>query len=315
MKAQFQSMPNSIPISLQIQTKPRIFTSDVASRFINDTDVTDKSKKGYTNALTQFLYWLGENGITEPKREDILSYKEALKADGLKPNTITAYIVVVKKFFSWLESIRLYDNVTNGIKGGGAVNGFLKDPLTTDQVRLLLASIDKSKPDGVRNFNIINLMLHTALRTIEVVRADVSDMAIKSDRHILYVQGKGRVEKDELVVLTDTVYNPLMSYLGNRKAQQEEPLFTSEANRSKGQRLTGYAISHIVKSALRGINLDSDRLTCHSLRHTAITKALLNKAELRDVQAMARHRVITTTTRYAHDLDRINNAAETLVTY
>ena len=310
-----QLQPISIPFPLIIHQNPNVFTSTIANKFINDTDVTDKSKRGYTNALAQFLYWLDDNSITQPKREDILSYKDTLKADGLKPNTITAYIVVVKKFFAWLESNRLYDNVTNGIKGGGAVNGFLKDPLTTDQVRLLLSSIDQSKPDGLRNFNIINLMLHTALRTIELVRADVSDMAVKSNRHILYVQGKYRVAKDALIVLTDTVYNPLMSYLGKRKAKQEEPLFTSEANRSRGQRLTGFAISHIVKSALRGINLDSDRLTCHSLRHTAITKALLNKAELRDVQAMARHRVITTTTRYAHDLDRINNAAELLVTY
>jgi len=305
-----QLQPISIPFPLIIHQNPNVFTSTIANKFINDTDVTDKSKRGYTNALAQFLYWLDDNSITQPKREDILSYKDTLKADGLKPNTITAYIVVVKKFFAWLESNRLYDNVTNGIKGGGAVNGFLKDPLTTDQVRLLLGSIDQSKPDGVRNFNIINLMVHTALRTIEVVRADVSDMAVKSNKHVLYIQGKGRVEKDALIVLTDTVYNPLMSYLGNRKAQQDEPLFTSEANRSKGQRLTGYAISHIVKSALRTINLDSDRLTCHSLRHTSVTLALLGGASIQSAQSFARHVSLNTTMIYSHNIDRIKDAAE-----
>lgn len=313
MTTQTNPIPIYNPLTL-IQPKPSVFTSDVAKRFIADTDVTEKSKRGYTNALHQFLTWLGDEGITTPSREDILAYKAHLKTY-CKPNTITAYIVVVKKFFDWLEHSKLYTNVTHGIKGGGAVSGFLKDPLTTEQVRTLLSSIDQSKPDGLRNFNIINLMLHTALRTVELVRADASDIATKGDKHVLYIMGKGRVEKDSFVVLVDSVYDSIMDYLNRRKAQPNEPLFTSEANRSRGQRLTGMAISHIIKSALRAININSDRISAHCMRHTAITRSLLNGADVRDVQLMARHQSFATTQRYSHDLDRLNNAAEQLISY
>ena len=61
---------------------------------------------------------------------------------------------------------------------------------------------------------------------------------------------------------------------------------------------------------MRTAGLDDGRLTAHSFRHTAVTCALLAGASIRDVQQMARHASPLTTERYAHDLRRLEDAAE-----
>ena len=55
---------------------------------------------------------------------------------------------------------------------------------------------------------------------------------------------------------------------------------------------------------------NSNRLTAHSLRHTAVTLALLSGQSLTDVQAFARHSNINTTMIYNHSVNRMNSHCE-----
>jgi integrase/recombinase XerD len=52
-----------------------------------------------------------------------------------------------------------------------------------------------------------------------------------------------------------------------------------------------------------------DRLSAHSLRHTAITMALDAGVPLRDVQDYARHRDARTTRRYDHSRGSLDRSA------
>jgi integrase len=52
-----------------------------------------------------------------------------------------------------------------------------------------------------------------------------------------------------------------------------------------------------------------DRLSAHSLRHTAFTMALDAGVPLRDVQDYARRRDARTTRRYAHSRDCLDRSA------
>ena len=61
---------------------------------------------------------------------------------------------------------------------------------------------------------------------------------------------------------------------------------------------------------MKRIGVKSDRLTAHSLRHTAITFSLLGGASVQEAMHLARHKSIETTLRYAHNIDRIKNAPE-----
>jgi site-specific recombinase XerD len=110
----------------------------------------------------------------------------------------------------------------------------------------------------------------------------------------------------------DAIYNYLDARIEaeGQQPKADAPLFASAGNRNASGRMTERSISRIVKDAFKGIGLNSARLTAHSLRHTAVTFALLGGATVQDTQAMARHESINTTMIYAHNLQRVKNGAE-----
>ena len=64
------------------------------------------------------------------------------------------------------------------------------------------------------------------------------------------------------------------------------------------------------KDHLRKINLDSRRLSAHSLRHTAITLCLKGGATIDEARLLGRHSNINVTLIYAHNLNRVKDAPE-----
>lgn len=249
-------------------------------------------------------------------RRDILAYKNFQQAQGLSCSTVSGYMVVVRKFFEYLEATFGYQNVAKGIKGAKRAKGFRKDPLTLEQIKELLDRINRATIQGVRDYAMLNLMLRTGLRTIEVIRADVGDIRQQSGEAVLWIHGKGRDAKDEFVLLTQDTLKPLYEYLQARgQAEDARPLFVSMSDRNKNQRLTTRSIRRIVKEHLRDIHLDSDRLTAHSLRHSFATIALLNGAPLLQVKEAMRHNSIETTMVYAHAMNRVSNGAERYVRF
>jgi len=278
--------------------------------FLLSLDVKENTKREYGKQLKQFLTWIQAAGRAEPTREDILAYKEHLKARGLSANSIKANITAVRQFFTWAEASRFYPNIARGVKCGKQARGFRKDPLTTEQARELLGSINRGTLEGKRNFAFLNLLIRTGLRTIELNRADVEDISQQGGEATLAVWGKGRDEKDALVVLTEATLKPLREYLQARGAREGEPLFTSYSDRNAGARLSTRTIRRLVKEYLRGIGLDSEKLTAHSLRHTCITLALKAGASIQEVRELARHSNLNTVLIYSHNIDRIAQAPE-----
>lgn len=284
--------------------------------FINTQDVKPSSKDTYRKALNAFMRWLSAHGILNPSREDILSYKGFLQSQGLSSFTVSGYITVVRKFFEYMEFNIGYQNVAKGIKGAVRSKVFRKEPLTIEQIKELLEYIDRSTICGLRDYALLNLMLRTGLRTIEVIRAEVGDIRQQSGEALLWIHGKGRDSKDEFVLLTQDTLKPLYEYLQARgRVEDSSPLFTSLSDRNKDQMLTTRSIRRIVKEHLKGIGLNSNKLSAHSLRHTFATIALMNGAPILQVKEVMRHKNIDTTTIYAHAIDRINNGAERYVRF
>lgn len=282
-------------------------------RFISALDLKETSKYTYQRELKPFSEWVVKNRVKQPIRDDILQYKAFLEKQGLSPLTISSYIVVVRRFFEWMESEKIYPNVARGVKGMKRNRGFRKDPLTLNQIQKLLHHMERDSFQGIRDFAIINLLIRTGLRTIELVRSNVGDIRQESGQSVLWVQGKGRDSKDEFVVLTDQTLLPIQEYLKkcrSKRLRENDPLFSSISDRNSGMRLTTRSISRIVKDNLRRIGIDNLRLTAHSLRHTAITLALQGGASLQEAQALGRHANINTTMIYAHNINRVSNAPE-----
>lgn len=291
-------------------------TKGLVASFIASLDVKASSRDQYQRTLRQFLTWVEVKGysLNEIAREHLLQYKEELLASGKSSLTVSSYITSLKAFYTWAEAIKAYPNVAKGIKLPKRRQQFKKQPLQPIQAEELLAHYDGRTK---RDFAVVNLLLRTGLRTVEVVRADIGDIVFKGGQRVLLVHGKGRDEKDNFVILTAKAYQPIADYLATRlDAKEGEPLFTSESNNNGGGRLSTRVISGIAKERLRAIGLGDKAYTAHSLRHTGATNILRATGDLEKTRLFCRHSNPATTLIYTHTLDeerRLKNSGEEIL--
>lgn len=287
---------------------------DLYINFLSFLDVKEKTVETYRKALKRLFHYFMENRITRPIRSDLIAFRDELKAT-CKASTVKTYLTATRLFFRWLEQEGLYKNIADKIKGAKVEHGHKKDALTVDQVKDVIDTFKESDDSTAkRDYAIFVLMVTCGLRTIEVVRADLEDLRTLGSKTVLYVQGKGKDEKSEYVIITREVEKAIRSYLATRKdATDKAPLFSSTSNNSKGKRLSTRTVSGLVKDSLVKTGLNSSRLTAHSLRHTAVTLSLLGGSTLQEARQFARHSNIATTEIYAHNLERMANPCEGIV--
>lgn len=299
---------------LSTSTIQTTFSGDLLSRWINYLDASPKTVETYTRAIRQLWRYMQLNNITAPQREDIIAFREDLKASGHKPSTIQNYITATKLFFQWLETEHLYPDITAHLKGAKLDRAHKKDYLTSSQVKEILQGIDRTTPRGKRDYAILALMITGGLRTVEVSRADIGDLRTVGDSTVLFIQGKGREEKTEYVKISSPVEKAIRAYLRDRaETDPAAPLFASTSNNSRGGRISTRSVSAIAKARMQAAGYDSERLTAHSLRHTAVTLSLLAGKDITEVQQFARHANIATTMIYNHALDKAKNTCSAAI--
>lgn len=286
-------------------------TRDAYTRFLDDLDTSQKTRESYERALRQWRHYLDGEGVTtfDATRETVVSYKRSLE-EKHAPATVNAYLTAVRRFYSWLESMRIYPNVAAGVKGEKMNRRSPKDALTVSQAERVLSRRRETLQDK-RDYAIVNLLMRRGLRTVEAVRANIGDIRQVNGEAVLYLQGKGYADKGEFVVLGESCLMPIYEYLEARGVKDADaPLFAAIGNRNSGGRMTTRSISRVCKEVMSDAGISSANLTAHSLRHTAVTFALLGGATVQETQVMARHADISTTMIYAHNLDRMNGGAE-----
>lgn len=283
----------------------------VIENWLSSLDVGNSTKRAYKLGMKVFCEYVYENELDfdQLEEKDILDYKNDLFSRDLSIATCNQYLAAVRSFYRHAAANSL-NNIAANIHGESTGKDFKKDTLSAAQVKKLLHVMPKETETNLRDFALVNLMVRTGLRDIEISRALVEDIRTINGQDVLFVQGKGHKSKDAFVVLSPSTLNPIKEYLKTRKVKGSSPLFTSTSNNSKGKALTTRSISKIVKNSMKGIGIDSERFTAHSLRHTAITLALVAGASPQQVRDMARHASIDTTLIYSHNLDRISDAAE-----
>ena len=210
-----------------------------------------------------------------------------------KPNTVKQYLQSVKQFFTWAAAEGLYPNISANIHAPKVTDAHRKDSLTARDVRAIETSItagaqaaqtaaaearkdragrlQRSTEQGKRLFAMYLLAVNAGLRTVEISRAKVKDIEVKGGCTTLYIWGKGHTEPDAAKPLAPAVYDAIRDYLDSRSdsATGAAPLFVSTGNRSRGRAIDPTTISKMLKKAMQAAGYDSDRLTAHSLRHTA----------------------------------------------
>lgn len=289
----------------------------VIDYFAASTDVKQSSRALYVRTLNGFFNWVYNTGRTVGALilADVIQYKNELLAAGKSSLTVASYINSLRRFFEWTEAVKLYPNIAKGVHAPKRAQQFRKQPLTVEQVGELLQYEHAEK--SPRDYAIINLLARTGLRCVEVVRANVSDITYKGGRRVLLVQGKGRDEKDNFVILTDAAYLPIAAYLDARgPVDTNAPLFASESHNNAGGRLTTRAVSGIAKNGLKSVGLNNRVFTAHSLRHTTAVNILRAGGTLEQVQHTLRHSNPATTQIYTatlRDEQRLTNGGEALL--
>jgi len=244
------------------------------------------------------------------KRQDILNFKNKLIDAKLKNTTSSLYIIVIRRLFSWLTIEKYIEHdISQNIKSLKISREHKKDALTVEQVKEVLQKIDTTSIQGKRDYALILLAITTGLRIIEIQRADIQDIREIGGQAVLFIQGKGKTDRAAYVKLPEKTLEAIGKYLKIRKIGGKV-LFASHSNFKKGERMHVGSISRLIKTALREAKLDSDRLTAHSLRHTAATINLIAGGSLEETQELLRHSNINTTIIYTQHIKRMKNRSE-----
>jgi site-specific recombinase XerD len=158
-------------------------------------------------------------------------------------------------------------------------------------VKRLLASCDRRRLVGRRDFAILLLLSRLGLRAGEVARMQLDDVDWR--RGLLLVRGKGG-RYDELP-LPDDVGQALVSYLRRRPRCSSRAVFVRVT--APRRELNRSTIGWVVRSACDRAGLP--RVGAHRLRHTAATEMLRRGASLAEIGEVLRHREQKTTAIYA----------------
>lgn len=310
-------MTTSITIATPQGLTQTLNREELLDLFISSQDRKPTTLSLYRRTMSLFFDWIDRTGrnISTLTRPDLIEYKHTLEMEGKSGLTITSYLTSLRLFYQWVEAEGVYPNIAKVLNLPKRTKEFRHQPLRPAQAKELLTEVETS--GTLRDIAIMNLLARTGLRTIEVVRADVGDITFKGGQRVLLVRGKGRDEKDNFVILTDKTYKPIAEYLSERGCvRMTDPLFVSESNRDRGQRMTTRSISRIAKNNLREIGLDDKVFTAHSLRHTTAVSILRGGGTLEDCQLTLRHSNPATTQIYTAFVDeerRLNRQAEGLI--
>lgn len=273
--------------------------------YIKYIDVSPKTQETYLIGLNQFWEYLKENNIKNATRQDIIDFKNELMKEK-SMNTIQSYLVAIKSFFKWTSYMNIYPNIAENIKGVKLDKRHKKDSLQQEEIQKLI-----NKIDNLKDKTLICLMLTTGVRTIEIQRALVKDVQSINGQKVLFVQRKGHLEKDDYVLLSNDMYEMLKEYIGDRPSNT--PLFVSISNNSYGKSLSTRSIRGIVKKWLKEIDIDTPRMTAHSLRHSFATQSLRNGADLLQVSTALGHTSVSTTQIYLDDINRLDNPCDKIM--
>lgn len=289
-----------------------VLNENLISRWLKFAGVSENSIQTYGKCIKQLARYFAENQISTPAREDMENWRDSLIDAGKSASTICLYLNAAKLFFRWLAQENIFPNIADHLKNRVKVSsGHKKDALSVKQAKDLQKSIKGNSLKDLRDKAIVALMLSTGLRSVEICRADCCDIRQIEGNYFLFVQGKGRSDKAESVLIAPKVYKQIQEYLKARgKVLKNAPLFVSTARRNKNARLDTQTIRKMIKFNLREIGIDTPTITCHSLRHTAATIMIQQGEKLYNVQMVLRHRNLATTMIYNNAINRMKNRAE-----
>jgi integrase/recombinase XerD len=167
-----------------------------------------------------------------------------------------------------------------------------------EQVARLLASCNRERATGRRDYAILLLLVRMGLRAGEVAALEVGDIDWRQGE--MTIRGKGN--RQERLPLPVDVGEALVDYLRHGRPRHECGRVFVRA-RAPYAGMSSGAVTAVVSMACA--RADLPQLGAHRLRHTAATEMLRAGAKLSEVGQVLRHRSLATTAIYAK-VDRVS---------
>ncbi|NBC84226.1 MAG: site-specific tyrosine recombinase XerD [Bacteroidetes bacterium] len=231
---------------------------------------------------------------------DIRSFIKFLNDLGLSTRSQARHVSSIKVFYQFLMIEDLMHENPTELLEAPKLGTKLPEVLSVEEINEIIAQIDLSKPEGIRNKAIIETLYSCGLRVSELVELRISNLFFSEG--FIRVIGKGN--KERLVPVGQKAIQEINLYLDNVRNHQEiKPgheniLFLNR----RGRKLTRVMIFTVIKSLKQVAGIEK-KVSPHTFRHSFATHLIEGGADLRAVQEMLGHESIITTEIYTH-IDR-----------
>ncbi|MEK7399768.1 MAG: site-specific tyrosine recombinase XerD [Candidatus Poribacteria bacterium] len=234
------------------------------------------------------------------EHQHIVKYLAYLSEKGLSSSTMDRRMDSLRTFYKFmLAESYIKENPTDIIEPMRSWNK-LPIVLSIAEVQILLDQPDISKPLGLRNKALLELMYACGLRVSEVIILKINDL----NPEIGYIRCLGKGNKERVIPVGSKALKAVKDYLDSGRSSlnpKGDWLFVNY----KGDGLTRDGISRIIQELAKEAGIKK-QISPHTLRHCFATHLLERGADLRSLQEMLGHASISTTQLYTHvDSERL----------
>jgi len=274
---------------------------------------SSQTRRVYRVILSQFLTFVDKHP-SDVKQSDIIRYRHHLESLERATSTIRQHLAAVSGYYSFCISrdLTLY-NPVKGVSRPSVHAYSTANWLSKDQAKSLLAQPNQQTVKGKRDYAILLTLLLTGLRRSELANIRKGDIQERGDKLFLTYICKGGTQlvRD----IPKRCWGAIEDYLAStgREITDESPLFV--AVRNNGNRLRRYYGKNehnghhpLSPEAIRQMVIyysskafgEENKVSPHTLRHTAGTLLRKSGHSIEEVQSFLKHRRIDTTRRYLH---------------
>lgn len=276
--------------------------NDIVEEFIGYLKYEKKypstTVENYRIDVEKFLHFCKDKKIDYRylKIDNARDYLKYLDQQQYKNSSIAKQLSTLRTFYKYLCTRNVVGtNIFKLIKNPKKEKK-LPNYLQQEEFEVILRSIPKDTPLGIRNVLILEMLYATGARVSELVNMKLKDFN-KHDRSIK-VMGKG--SKERIVYYGEYAQEALDNYLTNARGEllgnkTSDYLFIN----NRGTVLTTRGIEVILNKIIEETSI-KHHIHPHTLRHTFATHLLNKGAEIRSVQELLGHASLSTTQIYTH---------------
>ncbi len=265
-----------------------------------ERSLSKNSIESYTRDINKLICYLEENEIVvspiKIEEQQVQQFIYTISKT-LNPRSQARLISGLRSFFDYLIFEDYRKTNPTDLLESPKIGRKLPDTISTEEIDLIIAQIDLSKPQGERNRALLEVLYSCGLRVSELLSLQLSDLFFEEG--FIRVIGKG--DKQRFVPInrhTQKIIRTYISLIRNHENPQKGFEDTIFLNR-RGKQLTRNMVFMIIKELALKANIKK-KVSPHTFRHSFATHLLENGADLRAIQQMLGHESITTTEIYVH---------------